>query len=119
VVCTLPISNKKFAFDGKESGEFILARYPINDYNKFDTSLESTAERATMNVIVREQVNVGLEDLTRKSPASSAIFMLPGTIQEINFQLWTRYFSSGEIIQRRTKMDEGFWSMTLLFGKKV
>ena len=119
VVATLPISNKKFAFDGKESGEFILARYPLNDYNKFETSLESTAERATMNVIVREQVNVGLEDLTRKSPASSAIFMLPGTIQEINFQLWTRYFSSGEIIHRRTKMNEGFWSMTLLFGKKV
>ena len=119
VVCTLPLSNRIFSKDGDEEHEFILARFPLNDYNRFETTLESTPEKVTDTVIVREDVNVGLEDLTRKSPSSSSIFMLPGTVQQINFRLFTRYFSKKKIMLSPTAMGDGFWSLTLLFGKKV
>ena len=119
VQITLPISNKIFSKDGGEEHEFIVARFPLNDYNKFETTLESTPEAVTDNVIVREDVNVGLEDLTRKSPSSSAIHLLPGTIQQINVQLQTRYYSDGKVVSSPTKMEHGFWTIKLLFGKKV
>ena len=119
VVATLPLSNKVFAKNGKEKHEYILARFPINDYNRFETTLESTPESITDNVIVREDINVGLEDLTRKSPTSSSVFLLPGTIQQINIQLYTRYFVNGTVVSSPTKMDDGFWKLKLLFGKKV
>ena len=119
IVATLPISNKVFAKNGKEEHEYILARFPINDYNRFETTLESTPESVTDSVIVREDINVGLEDLTRKSPSSSSVFLLPGTIQQINIQLYTRYFINGTVVSSPTKMEFGFWKLKLLFGKKV
>ena len=119
VIATLPLSNKVFAKNGKEEHEYILARFPINDYNRFETTLESTPESVTDNVIVREDINVGLEDLTRKSPSSSSVFLLPGTIQQINIQLYTRYFINGTVVSSPTKMEFGFWKLKLLFGKKV
>ena len=119
VICTLPLANKVFAKNGKEEHEYILARFPINDYNRFETTLESTPESVTDNVIVREDINVGLEDLTRKSPSSSSVFLLPGTIQQLNVQLNTRYFVDGTVISSPTKMGDGFWKLKLLFGKKV
>jgi hypothetical protein len=119
VICTLPLANKVFAKNGKEEHEYILARFPINDYNRFETTLESTPESVTDNVIVREDINVGLEDLTRKSPSSSSVFLLPGTIQQLNVQLNTRYFVDGTVISSPSKMGDGFWKLKLLFGKKV
>ena len=119
IVATLPLSNKVFAKNGKEEHEYILARFPINDYNRFETTLESTPESVTDSVIVREDINVGLEDLTRKSPSSSSVFLLPGTIQQINIQLYTRYFINGTVVSSPTKMEFGFWKLKLLFGKKV
>ena len=119
VVCTLPLANKIFSKDGGEEHEFILARFPLNDYNRFETTLESTTERITDKISVREDINVGLEDLTRKSPSTNSIFLLPGTIQEINVQLYTRYYSNGQIVAKKTNMDDGFWTINLLFGKKV
>ena len=119
VWATIPISTKIFSLDGAEEHEHLLVRFPINDYNRFDTVLESTPEAITGVVVVREDVNVGLEDLTRKSPSSSALFMLPGTVQEINIRLFTRYFRDGKIVLTPTVMKDGFWSLKLLFGKKV
>ena len=45
VEATLPISTSPFINDGKEESEFLLARFPINDYNRFETTLESTSEK--------------------------------------------------------------------------
>ena len=119
VIATLPISNKIISVDGDEEHEYILARFPLNDYNRFDTKLEGTDDRITDNIMVVEEVNVGLEDMTQNSPSSSAIYLLPGTIQEINFQLRTRYYSDNTVKTERTNMNNGFWTITLLFGKKV
>ena len=119
VVGTLPISNRIISFDGNEKSAYLVARFPLNDYNIFETKLESAEGRIRDNVVVREEVNVGLEDLTQKSPSSSAIYMLPGSIQQVNFSLFTRYFSAGKIVSESTRMGNGFWTLKLLFGKKV
>ena len=119
VVATFPLSNVISVIDGVESHEFILARFPLNDYKKFETDLLTDDRGACSNeVVISEDVNVGLEDLTRKNPNISTIFMLPGTIQQVNLQLWTRYYDSGKIVPKRTDMSSGFWSVKLLFTKK-
>ena len=119
VVATLPISNRIFSKNGGEESEFVLCRFPLNDYNRFETILVSKQDRVSEKVRIREEVNVGLEDLTQQSPNSSGIFLLPGTIQEINLKLYTRYYERGKVQMRPTKMSEGYWSITLLFGKKI
>ena len=81
--------------------------------------VEDEQDRITEKVRIREEVNVGLEDMTRESPNSSAIFMMPGTIQEINIRLYTRYYERGKVEMRPTVMSDGYWSITLLFGKKL
>lgn len=119
IVGTLPISNRIISFDGDEEHEYLVARFPLNDYNVFETKLESAEGRIRDNVVIEEEVNVGLEDMTRKSPSSSAIYMLPGSVQQVNFRLFTRYFSAGKIVSESTRMGNGFWTLKLLFGKKV
>ena len=119
IVGTLPISNRIISFDGDEEHEYLVARFPLNDYNSFETKLESAGGRILDNVTVAEEVNVGLEDMTQKSPSSSAIYMLPGSVQQVNFRLFTRYASAGKIVSESTRMGNGFWTLKLLFGKKV
>lgn len=119
VVATFPLSNVISVVDGKESHEFILARFPLSDYKRFDTNLTTdTQDQVSDQVDVVENVNVGLEDLTRKNPNISTIYMLPGTIQQINLRLYTRYYDSGKIVPVKTDMTSGFWSTKLLFSKK-
>jgi hypothetical protein len=118
-VATLPLSNKILSFDGGEEHEYLLGRFDLNDLNRFQTMLESTEDRLTDNTMVNEAVDVGLHDLTEKSARTNSIHLLPGTIQQTNFRLYTRYWSNGRIRIIPTKIGTGFWSVKLIFGKKI
>ena len=119
IVATFPISNKFHIFNGVEQHEFILGRFPIADFQRFETELKSNETEVSNVVTLNEDVNVGLEDLCRGNPNIESVFLLPGDIQQVNLQLYTRYFQEGIIKRRPTDMANGFWSCKLLFSKKV
>ena len=119
VVATLPISNKILSVDGGEEHEYLLGRFDLNDLNRFQTLLEATEDRLMDTTVVKEAVDVGLQDLTEKSANTSSIQMLPGSVQQTNFRLYTRYWSDGRIVVSPTVVGTGFWSIKLIFGKKI
>ena len=118
VIATFPLSNRISVVDGKEEHEYILARFPLADYKRFETDLIMTDAGISNETSVTEDVNVGLEDLARGNPDITSVFLLPGNIQQLNMQLWTRYYKEGVISRKETDMARGFWSAKLLFSKK-
>ena len=119
IIATFPLSNKFHVFNGEEQHEFILGRFPVADFQRFETEIKSNESEVTDEVTLFEDVNVGLEDLCRSNPNIESIFMLPGDIQQVNLQLFTRYFQDGVIRRKSTDMANGFWSCKLLFSKKA
>ena len=67
----------------------------------------------------QEIVNLGLEDLCRNNPNAVSNFLLPGEIRQCTFKLETRYINDGVITKQPTDMEQGFWSLKLLFSKKM
>ena len=119
VVLTIPLSNSITVIDGTEEHEFIVSRFHLSDYKRFDTSTTLLEGRVSSQITIEEDINVGLEDLARSNPNQSTIYMLPGDIRQISIQLYTRYYSEGRITRIETNMDQGFWSTKLLFTKKM
>ena len=117
-VATFPLSNRITVVDGVEEHEFLLSRFPLADYKRFETDLRMDDYGVTNEVQIVEDVNVGLEDLSRGNPDIATVFLLPGNIQQVNLQLWTRYYKEGIINRVKTDMTRGFWSTKLLFSKK-
>ena len=119
VVCTFPNSNKITAFNGKEEHEYVLARFILNDYKSFKTTTFSDNDGLLGTRSVSENMTIGLENLTRGNPNVESNFLLPGSIQLFKLALSTRYFEGGKIVTKPTDLDDGFWSLKLLFSKKV
>ena len=120
IVATFPISTTTICFDGTESHDFLLARFPLNDYVEMYSKIEGTAQHVRRNRIIQETVNLGLEDLCRQNPNTINTFLLPGELRHCNFTLQTRYLSDGKITSVSSDFTNGgFWSLKLLFSKKV
>jgi len=119
VVCTFPNSTKITCFNGKESHEYVLARFVIADYKSFRTNTLSNDDGILGTRSITETMTIGLEDMTRGNPDTESNFLLPGSIQQFHISLFTRYFEGGKIITKPTDLDDGFWSLKLLFSKKV
>ena len=119
ITCTFPNSNKITVFNGKEEHEFVLARFILNDYKTFRTSTFSDDDGILGTRSITENMTVGLEDLTRGNPNVESNFLLPGSIQLFKLSLSTRYFEGGKIVTKPTDLDDGFWSLKLLFSKKI
>ena len=119
ITCTFPNSNKITVFNGKEEHEYVLARFILNDYKTFRTNTISDDDGLLGTRSITENMTIGLEDLTRGNPNMESNFLLPGSIQLFKLALSTRYFESGKIISKPTDLEDGFWSLKLLFSKKV
>ena len=118
VIVTFPLSSKISVFNGKEEREFVLARFPLTDYKKIQSKIEIEDEEVFPSAVIKEELQIGLADLTGNNPEMISVFMLPGTIYHANFQLNTRYYSEGKIVSVPTDMENGFWNIELLFSKK-
>lgn len=119
VALGFPISTKPSILDGKESNNYVLARFPTSDYQKIESELGVTDGDIEDTTILIEQVNIGLEDLTRNNTEVIANHMFNGTIQHCNFRLESRYFFDGKIETVPTDVKHGFFSLKLLFSKKI
>ena len=121
IVCAgMPYSTTTTCFSGVEDHDFVLARFPISDYVEMFTKIEAGTSHVKKNRIVQETVNLGLEDLCRGNPNTITNFLLPGEIRYCQFTLQTRYLSGGKIIKVPSDFENGgFWSLQLLFSKKV
>jgi len=118
VQATFPISNSISVVDGVEEHEFILARFPLSDYKRFDTDLIGDDVQLSDFVQITEDVNVGLEDLARGNPNITSIYLLPGSIRQVTIELFTRYYVNGLVRRVATDMTQGFWSLKMIFSKK-
>ena len=118
VVATFPLSNTISVVDGVPEHEYLLARFPLSDYKRFETDLKYTDNGISDETVISEDINVGLEDLTRGNPNITTVYLLPGNLQQVNLQLWTRYYNDGVVSRKETDMTNGFWSTKLLFSKK-
>ena len=119
VVAYWPISNIISFLDGKESHEFVFARFPVSDYLEIHNKTVVVGGDLRRSHIIQETVNLGIEDLCRNNPNTVSNYLLPGELRHCNFRLETRYIADGVITRVPTDMDEGFWSLKLLFSKKM
>ena len=119
VVAYWPISNIISFLDGKESHEFVFARFPVSDYLEIHNKTVVVGGDLRRSHIIQETVNLGIEDLCRNNPNTVSNYLLPGELRHCNFRLETRYIADGTITRVPTDMDEGFWSLKLLFSKKI
>ena len=118
VIATFPISTKPSIVDSKETNDYVLARFPSNDYQHIQTQLETFDDEILSTTTLIEKVNIGLENMTRNNTEAISNFMLNGKIQHINLKLETRYFFDGKIIRVPTNVKHGFFSLKLLFSKR-
>ena len=119
VICTFPNSNKISVLNGQEEHEYVLGRFVLNDYKKFETVMESDSDGITGKITIRENMFAGLENLTRGNANMATNFLLPGEIQLIKLKLMLRYFLNGKIISKSPDVGNAYWYLTLLFSKKV
>ena len=118
ILSTFPNSNKIQSINGKESHERVLARFPISDYKQYDIEL-TFRDTVTEDLTFKENSVIGLEDMTRGNPDCESNFLIPGSIQLIKLRLEARYYEDSKIVIKHTDIDAGFWTLRLLFTKKV
>ena len=118
VVAFFPIANIVTFLDGIESHEFVLARFPLSDYKEIHNVITVSGGVVQQSKTMQETVNLGLEDLCRNNTLTVTTTLLPGELRHCNFRLETVYLSDGKIIRVPSNMDEGFWSLKILFSKK-
>ena len=119
VTCTFPASSKISSVNGVEQREYVLARFWLNDVKKLETICKFTDEGFSSVSKLREFSALGLEDLTRGNPNTESNFLLPGSIRLVKLKLETRYHENGQIVVKPTEVGSGFWTLKLLFTKKV
>jgi hypothetical protein len=114
VHCSFPISTQPHIFNGEESTDYILGRFPTNDYIE-----HHVAYKGLDTYSVLETVNLGLEDLCRSNPNTVTNFFLPGEISVVNIKILTRYLEEQKIKTVNADYSNGgFFSLKLLFSKK-
>ena len=119
VISTFPASQKIYVIDGKEQGEYILARFDLSDYKYFETVATHDDDSLSQAVTINETYEAGLENMTRGNPDYESNMLLSGSLQQIHLILRTRYRTRGVIETVPTDMKDGFWHARLLFSKKV
>ena len=93
-----------------ESKKRLIARFPIGD--SIDTYADETS--------VSEHVNVGIEDLTRRNPNTQTLNLHNGEILIVNTMIEVRYLQGREFkVVPADFGDSGFFSMMLLFSKRI
>ena len=119
IYMSLPHRPINEILDEKESLHKLIARFPYKDYKVFESKLSFDNSHS-----IRESVNLGLENLTRNTPDSNTTLLLPGDIQHANVRLFSRYLRSveGKNVFSRVPSNLGlfgFWSLKLIFAKKM
>ena len=118
VVAGIPSSTLTTALNGEEEHEYVLARFTLADYEKSATEVIVQGNQLQNTNVIRDILKIGLENLTRGNPDYTSIYMRPGKIRHLNMHLTTRYFSEGKIVSVPTEMNDGIWSLRLLFSKR-
>ena len=119
VISTFPASQKINVVDGKEQGEYVLARFDLSDYKYFETVATHNDDALSQGVQINETYEAGLENLTRGNPDYESNLLLSGSLQQVHLMLRTRYRTRGVIESVPTDMEDGFWHARLLFSKKI
>ena len=119
VVCTFPASRKISVIDGKETHEYLLARFDLSNYKRFESVSYQDNERMHDGTQITETYQAGIENLTRGNPDYESNLLLPGSVHQVHLMLYTRYLERGKIERVKTDMQDGFWHTRLLFSKKV
>ena len=105
--------------NGKETHEFMLARFWLSDYKRLETQNKLTDNGFNEILQLTEKSILGLEDLTKGNIGCETNYLKPGNIQFIRVKLETRYLERGIVVTKPTRMDAGFWTLKLIFIKKT
>ena len=119
VVGTLHASSKISVLNSKEGREYILGRFPLAQADEFKTKSffsEGVLEEATTII---SSYPLGLQNLTRFNPNYESNHLLNGDISEINIELRTRYLEDGVFVSTPMECEDAFWSLVMLFSKKM
>ena len=120
VVGTLHASSKISVLNSVEGREYVLGRFPLAQADEFKTKSYYTSggdlQEATTIV---SSYPLGLQNLTRFNPNYESNHLLNGDIAEINIELRTRYLEDGKFVSTPMECEDAFWSLVLLFSKKV
>ena len=118
VVATFPISTKPAVLNGRETNDYVLARFPTSAHQQRWHSIDMYSENLLGNIRIRERINTGLEDMTNNNTESIANHMLNGKIKHCNFKLENRYLVDGKIVRKACDFKNGFFNIKLLFSKR-
>ena len=119
LVSTFPVSRKISVLDGKETQEYLLARFDLSNYKEFSNVYSQDDERMLGTTEITENFQAGLENLTRGNADYESNMLLSGSINQVHLMLYTRYLEHNEIVRVPTDVTDGFWHTRILFSKKV
>ena len=117
ITATLPIARRVSALNGTETHEQLIARFHWNEVDTFEVKTKFENEQRIPQII--EKCVIGQDELTRGSRDTEALHLLPGDIQWVKLDLYSRYLIGGEMQVRPLDIDQGYWAATLHFTKKV
>jgi len=113
------LSNKISSQNGKETHEHLLARFWLADYKEISTENLFSDTQFLPQMRLTETTVLGLQDLTRGNQGCETNYLKPGPVQFIRVRLDTRYLENGVVSTYPTKMDAGYFTLKLVFIKKV
>ena len=120
VYSTFPTKSKISAYDGSEEHEFLLFRFPFIDQHNFTNEVSFNEENLfEENIMVTQNLDVGLTDYCANEFETVHQLLLPGTIRAVNLKLMVRYLRHTTVVEKEINFSNGFWYLRLLFVKKV
>ena len=119
LVSTFPASRKIHTINGKEEHEYVLARFDLSNMKTFESVTWQDDESMSTRTQITETYEAGTQNLTRGNPDFESNLLLPGQLQQIHLQLYTRYFENNTFEREKTDVEDGFWHTRILFSKKI
>ena len=119
IVGTLHASSKISVLNSNEEREYIIGRFPLAQADEFKTKSYYSDNETTGVTTISSTYPLGMQNLTRFNPSFESNHLLNGNISEINLELRTRYFEEGKFISYDMESEDAFWSLVMLFSKKV
>ena len=119
IVGTLHASSKISVLNSVEGREYIIGRFPLAQADEFKTRSYVSDDEVQDVTTISSTYPLGMQNLTRFNPNFESNHLLNGKINEINIELRTRYFEQGEFIDVPMECEDAFWSLVMLFSKKV
>ena len=119
LVTTFPASRKINILDGVEQHEFLIARFDLSNYKKFNCVTTQDDIKMSSSIKIIETYNAGLDNLTRGNADYASNLLMQGSIQQIHLMLYTRYLENNKIKRVKTDLEDGFWHTRMLFSKKT